>query len=397
MNLKKPDLKSKISAVKNSVKKKETTAKKRKKVPFHGYSKQNKTNSVPRREGKLVVPIGFQTVLAVVVCCSVLVVAGLGFYGAQQMEIQNLKSELNAYVADGLVPAGSMDDSITLNIEAVSGRVANLQKIMDQATNGKLSNEDLLWIGTELNAVSAESQILNDILNEVEADKNLRNVYADTIQSPIVVIQESYATLSASADLPGENSNGAAASTGAFKSSGNMEKSIRWIVVIVVVVLLLLVAFLFRHKLSAVLFRRHKEDLKSASASKASAQKHSSATKAKKTSKTTAKPQGKPVHEHPFADEKLEEEAVSAESSESAVAEQTEEPRTELSEEEAFLANVDAIRKMAESERQKAEDGSAMIEPSVEDLITFDADVTELSEIEDNDDPLFAKSEEVTK
>ena len=95
--------------------------------------------------------IGFQTVLAVIVCCSVLIVAGLGFYGAQQMEIQNLKNELKAYVADGLVPAGSMDASVTLNIEAVGGRVANLQKMLEQAETGKLSNEELLWIGTELN------------------------------------------------------------------------------------------------------------------------------------------------------------------------------------------------------------------------------------------------------
>lgn len=393
MNLKKPDLKSKLSAVKNNVKKKGAAAQKRKKAPFHGYSKPNSNNAAPRREGKLVVPIAFQTVLAVVVCCSVLIVAGLGFYGAQQMEIQNLKNELKAYVADGLVPAGSMDDSVTLNIEAVGGRVANLQKMMEQAETGELTNEELLWIGTELNAVHAESQILNDVLNEIEADKNLRNAYADTIQSPIVVIQEAYSTLSASANLPGENSDGAAASTGAFKSSGNMEKSIRWIVVIVVVVALLLAAFLLRRKLSAMLFKHHKKEEKAAASSKSSAHKHGAA---KRSNKTAAKHQGRPTHEHPFAEEQEEDSAPVA-AAEVPVVEETGETKAELSEEEAFLANVDAIRQMAESERKKAEEGSSMIAPSAEDLMTFDADVTEQSAIEEDDDPFFAKNEDETK
>lgn len=394
MNLKKTDLKSKLSAVKHNAKKKGTAAKKRKNAPFHGYSKPNNNGgSVPRREGKLVVPIGFQTVLAVIVCCSVLVVAGLGFYGAQQMEIQNLKNELKAYVADGLVPAGSMDASVTLNIEAVGGRVANLQKMMDQAVNGKLTNEELLWIGTELNAVHAESQILNDVLNEIEADKNLRNAYADKIQSPIVVIQESYSTLSASANLPGEDSNGAAANTGAFKSSGNMEKSIRWIMVIVVVVALLVTAFLLRRKLSAMLFRHHNNEEKAATAKKTVSHKHGTS---KKSTETAAKFKGKATHEHPFADEKEEDVSAPVVTAESS-AEEEAEAGAELSEEEAFLANVDALRKMAESERKKAEEGSAMIAPLAEDLMTFDADVTKQSEIEDEDDLLFAKKEEEIK
>ena len=38
-----------------------------------------------------------------------------------------------------------------------------------------------------------------------------------------------------------------------------------------------------------------------------------------------------------------------------------------------------------------------MIAPSAEDLMTFDADVTEQSAIEEDDDPFFAKNEDETK
>lgn len=386
VNLKKTDLKSKFAAVTKNVKKKGAAMKKRKNVSFHGFSKEKGASAAPRREGKLVVPIGVQTVMAVVVCCAVFLVAGMGFLGAQQIEIQNLKNELKAYVADGLVPAGSMDASVTLNIEAVAGRVANLETKMAQATKGELTKEELLWIGTELNAVNAESQILNDILNDVDADKNVRKAYADTVQSPIVVLQESYSTLSipGAAGENGEN-KGAAGNTGAFKSSGNMEKGIRWVVVIAVVVILLLAVFILRRKLSAMLLRHHKEEAKNAP------KKRKPAEPAKTGAKTkSGKGQGNAgqTHEHPFADDQKVKAEAPAE--EAAPVEKTE-AAAELSEEEAFLAKVDALQKMAEAERKKAEEGRDMIAPSPEDLMVFDATVENQNEIVEDDDPFFSK------
>ena len=50
-----------------------------------------------------------------------------------------------------------------------------------------------------------------------------------------------------------------------------------------------------------------------------------------------------------------------------------------------------ALRKLAEKERQKAEDGSGMIEPSEEDLLTFDDSVVTQDAIEENEDSLFTK------
>lgn len=393
--MKKTDLKSKLSAVRNRNKKNGAAAQKRK-ASSNGESRNGSHSnagagyaSSPRR-GRLVVPIGLQTILAVVVCCSVLLVVGFIFYGAQQMEIQDLKKELKAYVADGLVPAGAMDSSVTLNVEAVSGRVDNLEKMMARAKDGALSADDLLWIGTELNAVQAESRILSDILNDTDADKNVRNAYADTIQGPIVVLQETYATLTASNTTAeeGGDSTGAAGDTGAFQSKTAMKKNIRWVVVILIVVVLALGAFLLRGKWLPLLPHRRKG--KASVKRQASGKQKNAAVKRQSAPKAGAPKAAPTAHEHPFAGENGEVEAVAEGKDGEVAAEDGAEP---LSEEDAFLAEAAALQRMAAEEREKARTGAAMAEPSAEELLAFDASVATQGDIEAEEDPLFRKTE----
>lgn len=388
--MKKTNLKSKLLSAKSNGKKKGAADQRQKYHANHRHdgNETAERNAALGRRGRLVVPIGLQTVLAVVICCSVFLVVGLIFYGAQQMEIQDLKKELKAYVADGLVPAGSMDSSVTLNIDAIGSRVDNLEARMNLAKEGSLSNEELLWIGTELNAVQAESQILNDILNDIEADKDMRKSYADTIQGPIVVLQEAYATLSASGSSVGgdDDSTGAVGDTGAFSAGSKMEQGMHGLVVVLVVVVLVLVVFLLRHKWLPLISRRQKK-------AKDTKKRDSSGNTVKKQPQKKAEPMknGKMTHDHPFAEEKgKQNDEVSAEKD--VASEQ--EPPAELSEEEAFLAEAAALQRMAAEEREKAQTGSAMAEPSAEDLLAFDASVASQEELVEEDDPLFRKDNE---
>lgn len=390
--MKKTNLKNKFTTAKRAGKKKGTVAQSRKYNENHRYgSKESTEHTVASgRRGRLVVPIGLQTVLAVVVCCSVFLVAGVIFYGAQQMEIQDLKKELKAYVADGLVPAGSMDSSVTLNVEAISSRVENLETRMNLAKDGSLSNDELLWIGTELNAVQAESQILNDILNDIDADKNVRKSYSDTIQGPIVVLQETYATLSASgssdSSIAGDNdSTGAIGDTGAFQTGSKIEQSVRWIIIVLVIAGLALVVFLSRRRWLPLISPQRKKGNR---INKGTAP--GSSIKKQPQKKAETANDGKIAHDHPFAaeKEKAEDDVVVKENADSA-----EDSEAELSEEDVFLAEAAALQRMAAEEREKAQVGSGMTEPSAEDLLSFDASVASQAELSEGDDLLFHKTD----
>ena len=71
------------------------------------------------------------------------------------------------------------------------------------------------------------------------------------------------------------------------------------------------------------------------------------------------------------------------------------EEKAVIDENEAFLEELaPALRKMAEKERQKAEDGSGMIEPAEEDLLTFDESVVTQDAIEEEEDSFFTKQGE---
>ena len=66
-----------------------------------------------------------------------------------------------------------------------------------------------------------------------------------------------------------------------------------------------------------------------------------------------------------------------------------------IDENEAFLEELaPALRKIAEKERKKAEDGSGMIEPAEEDLMAFDESVVTQDAIEEEEDSFFTKQGE---
>lgn len=409
MKIGKIDLKNEFSAVKNKVKKivpdRNSGRKKEKQSrPRPGFSAPSSFGGT-HRPVVFHVPVGIQTVIAVLVCCGVLFAAGFAVFTVEQMEINSLKKDLRAYVDDGVVPAGSMDSSVSLNIEALAGRVSALQKIIDGASGGTLSNDELQWLGTELDEVSVESQILSEVLDDVEAGKTAKMAYKDTVQSPLVSLQQSYDALKVQDEDVADTAveSGAATDTGAFKFSGGIGAEVKWGIAIVVLILLVLavLAFIFRHKIAAFFTKGKKAEKgaagkrkrKNPSGSRASGRQGKNLSSAAGKKETPVKPVPKKEAETKSAAEKPTDETKSAsEPTEAGPETESTESATAVDENEAFLEELaPALRKLAEKERQKAEDGSGMIEPSEEDLLTFDDSVVTQDAIEENEDSLFTK------
>lgn len=390
MNIGKIDFKNEFSAVKSKLKRKASGGKRQHKNEKQPRPKYPSATKDSRRSVVFHVPVALQTVVAVLICCGVLIAVGFAVFTVEQSEIISLKKDLKTYADDGVVPAGSMEASVSLNVEAVAGRVSSLQKIIDGAADGTLSNDDLQWLSTEIDEITLESQILNDVLNDTEADKVLKTTYKDTVQSPLVTLQESFDALKVQdADMVDTAVDGGAATdTGAFKSSPGMETGTKWGIAIAVIVLLILIVlgFLFRYKIAAIFSRSKKTG-------KASAGKKKNTKNAKGS---PSRPGGKkPVSSPPnMKPEEKEHRTISAEkpkaADESTPSEET--SGTELDENDAFLEELaPALRKLAEKERKKAEDGTGMIEPSEEDLMTFDDSVVTQDAIEEEEDSLFTK------
>ena len=407
------DLKDKIPAILQKEKKQESFQEedvpekpehraKKAKTPLFSFSKdhakpkQKKTPS-PRR-GRIVVPVGIQTVVAVLICCGVCVLAGIGLLTSQQLEIASLKNDLKTYVDDGVVPANSMADSLSLNLEAVAARVANLQTVAASATNGKLSNDDLQWFGTELDEVQMESQMLNNILNDTEADKAAKTAYKDKILNPLVEVQSAYDNLkvedSAVADTGVEN--GAATDTGAFKSSAAAKTGVKWaLFIIIAAVVVAAVLFLLRHRLADMLYRGKKAGTAEKKRAEAVSGDHKRRSMKKPVVQNNAASNGKRAPKEKKSESGAKHEKALPKIDPSIGEETVEVAAEEISEEDAFYENLaPTLRKMAEEEKKNAEDGAAMPVPSAEDLLTFDATVESQEEIEEDDDSIFTKSDD---
>lgn len=392
MNIGKIDFKNEFSAVKSKIKRKASGGKRQNKKEKQPRPKYPSAAKDSRRSVVFHVPVALQTVVAVLICCGVLMAAGFAVFTVEQNEISSLKKDLKAYADDGVVPAGSMDASVSLNIEAVAGRVSSLQKIIDGASDGTLSNDELQWISTELDEITLESQILNDVLNDTEADKTLKTTYKDAVQSPLVTLQESFDALKVQdADVVDTAvEGGAATDTGAFKSSPGMETGTKWGIAIAAAVLLILIlfGFLFRYKIAAFFSRSKKTGKASAGKKK----------NTKNSRGSASRPGGKKPVSYPSNVKPAEKEhkTIPAEKPKAAATDEStpleETSGTELDENDAFLEELaPALRKLAEKERKKAEDGTGMIEPSEEDLITFDDSVVTQDAIEEEEDSLFTK------
>lgn len=207
-----------------------------------------------RDRTSVVVPVGLQTVLAVLICCGVFLAAGAVLLTINQQEIADLKSDLKAYSDDGVIPAGSMEDSVAMNIDAVGARVLRLEEVAAAADDG-LTTDQIYWFGSELAEVQEESDTLERFLDEIHAPKAMRKDFKDNVQSPLVSLQGAYDKVKISDDGASDvdSETGAATDTGTFKVSGKSgHKTLITVIVIVAVVLLAAFCFIFRKPLLAL-------------------------------------------------------------------------------------------------------------------------------------------------
>lgn len=353
------------------------------------------------------IPVVRQTVIAVVICCIVFLAAGFALFSATQKEINDLKNDLKAYTADGVVSASYVNDSLNLSIEAVGARVDLMEDVMANASDGTMSNSDFQWFGSELTAVKAESETLGTILDEVDVDSNVEASYNDEIQEPLTALQTAYDELEISDDDVASTNlgdSGAATDTGSFKLQTGIKGAVKWIVILAIIIVLAVLIFLFRKKIGSFfggLFGKKDTN---------------HAKKAKKEKKGKRSRNHNPVG-NSEADasgaEAMTDTATEVPAEEKGEVKKRsfafEEPVQEVEKTVTTQENqgdpldllAPSFRKMAEMEKAKAaslreEDAPPKAPPVVaeEDLMDFDPTVDHQSEIDDAEDPLFTKGEE---
>jgi hypothetical protein len=362
----------------------------------------------PKRNGRVVVPVFLQTTIAVFVCCGVLAAAGFALFTVEQYEIAGLKADLKTYADAGVVPADSLEDSLALNVEALAGRVAALEKI--SASGGaSLGGEDLQWLGAELTAVQEEARKMDQILNDVDAADNVRAAFKDKIQSPLVTLQQNYDSLGISDEDVASTSveTGAATNTGEFKLANALRRGIRWtLLILAVLAVLVLICLALRRRFGGSLAAALRERPQKAAKAKKQRPRRPAAAKGKKRQRPAAKETVKPAAPAAAAADAPEAaaEAESAEPAGSGPPRAGDEDESNADAEAAAAAAAEAakkeetdfyenlapsLKKMAETERANAAEGAAMPSPAEEDLLSFDASVESLGSIDSDDDDLF--------
>lgn len=417
MNIGKINVKNQFSAVKNKIKR-GASLKSSKGSKLNGSGAKSSAPQGAHRSVRLQIPIGLQTVVAVLVCCGVLVLVGFGLLTAEQQEINSLKGDLKTYADDGVVPAGSMDDSVSLNIESVAGRIDALQKVINGTTDDTVSNEDLQWLGSAVDEVTVESQMLNDILKDVKVDRAAQTAYNDMVQSPLLSLQQSYDALNVQDSDVADTAVdvGAASDTGAFKTSGKMETETKWgiFIAVVIAVIAVVLVSLFRRKIAAF-FSLLKKNEKRAGGRSQSAHRPSGSTgkrlassagakgkplkndNAKSASKDGAKPAMKEEKAKP-ADAKETPLAGTEAPSAETFSDEAAMEKDEIDENEAFWEQLaPALRKHDKEEAPDEEKTAMMAEPLEEDLMTFDDSIATQDDIEEEEDLFFTKEEEPPK
>ncbi len=343
------------------------------------------------------IPVIRQTVIAVAVCCVVFLAAGFALFSVTQKEISDLKNDLKAYTADGIVSAGFVDETVNLCLEAVGARVDLMETVMDKAGDGKMSNSDFQWFGSELTAVKAEAATLIKILDEVDAGEAAEKTFNDEIQKPLSAMEAAYAELEVSdEDMASTNlgDDGAATDTGAFKLQTGVKGALKWIVVLILLIVLALLSFLFRKKIGGLFHRFFgKKGVKKGKQGKRSRNRNSkeyvtvdSGNKdaAEIAAGETLEAQDGKTQQRSFAFEEEPREAAVV-------------PPVGEAEGDPLDRLAPSFRTMAAAEKAKAE--AATPPPparmvSEEDLMAFDPAVEGQGEIDDTKDPLFSKGEE---
>lgn len=343
------------------------------------------------------IPVMRQTVIAVFVCCIVFLAVGFALFSSTQKEISNLKNDLKAYTVDGVVSAGSVDDTVSLCIEAIGARVDMMESVMENASDGTMNNSDFQWFGSELAAVKAEAETLGDILDQVDAGDDAEKAFNDEIQEPLATMQTAYAELEVSDDDMASTNlgdDGAATDTGSFKLQTGVKGVLKWIVIVVILIVLALLIFLFRKKIGIIFGRLFGE-------------KGIKKDKRGKRKRDRHPVEGTPVDSRNKAVAEGEETAPQAtdEKTQRRTFAFEEQPREAADTAPAGEKEVDPLdllapsfRKMAELEKAKAaqEEETPVAKRIVaeEDLMAFDPDVDRQSDIDDAEDPLFSKGEE---
>lgn len=411
------DINREFSVIKNKMGKggkKLKALKPRISLPF--FKKKSGSSSKSKGDRRtIVIPSPVHTVIAVVICCIVMVAAGFAVFTVEQKEINDLKSDLKYYTSDGVVSSDIMDNSVSLNMEAMKARVAALERMANKSTVKQLSKEDIQWLSSELASAHRGAQILEDILNDIDADKVTRKAFEEQVQTPLAEVQEAYDKLGIEEkSSAGGNGDavGAATNNGLFKTKEGKGHTFRLILIAAIVLVLLVCGFLFRERLFALILRRSegkkatkkggkaKSKSGNPSAKKQTAGSKNSPSSAPRKKMTPAKgiaPEDIPVvasAEKEIAPEINADET--AETPEPAPGETDDNTATtvETEHDEFYGVLAPGLQKLAEEERRKAEEGAAMPAPAEEDLISFDDLVTSQKDIGDDDEDdggLFTK------
>lgn len=352
------------------------------------------------------IPILRQTVIAVVICCLILVGTGIGLLTVAQSEIFALKSDLKAYTADGVVSASAADSAISLSIEAVGARIATMEAALTAATDSTMSSSELQWFASELTAVKQEAETLTSVLDEADVSSDVKNEYAEKIHDPLVTVEAGYAEVSVSEDDVASTdvgNDGAATDTGAFTSATGVGGILKWIgIVLGILVILAALAFFFRRRLGAAFRgllakigvkpkRKGKQEQRTVShlQEKPGRRTGAGVEPAPASAPGPSEPTGEVQSKPGFAFEELPPaapEQVSVKTSDS------EDPLDKL---------APSFRKLAELEKAVAEaETPPTAAPkklttavSEEDLMSFDENVTQQGEIDESEDDLFSKGD----
>lgn len=364
------------------------------------YRREAESGQPPRRVSPFPgIPVIRQTVIAVVICCALFLAAGFALFSATQKEINDLKNDLKAYTADGVVSAGFVDETVNLSLEAVGARVDLMETMMDKAGDGTMSNSDFQWFGSELTAVKAEAATLVKILDEVDAGESAEKTFNDEIQKPLSALETAYAELEVSdADMANTNlgDDGAATDTGSFKLQTGVKGALKWIVGLILLIALALLGFLFRKKIGGLFHRLFgKKGVKKEKQGKRRGNRNS----AEYITVNPGNKEGAEIAES----QPLEAQDGKPQQRSFAFEEEPQEPAAKPPAEEAKGDPLDRLapsfRTMAALEKAKAEAVADTPPPPVrmvpeEDLMTFDPEVEGQGEIDDTEDPLFSKGEE---
>ena len=394
-----------------------------------------------KTKGQINLPVFFHTVVAVLICCGVLIAAGFGIYTVEQLEIHDLRADLKAYSEDGVMPATYMNDALSLSVEAVAGRVSALAATVGDGTG--ISTEELQEINLQLIEIAGESEELSRLVANLHPDEMTERAFSEKVQNPLYDLETVVENLILNNDeiVDASLQNGAATDTGSIKVGKN-KKQLPWLIVNIFVVALAIgvIIFLFRKKFFGLFSRkpktkqtaqsetnsragkgkgkgqpRQKSGNRSGSPRRQTGEARTAHTAAAVTAPKTETEIEVGAKAAPVAEKANATVSVSAKAEPEPITEKTAEPEPfPPAEEETVLSPefpaaepdqaafdfddgdplsklAPAFRKMAESEREKSardpSDGSMSYDESISSL----ADIAE----EDKDD-LFASAEDLT-